>query len=87
MIAGIFKEKAGENRVILLPETVAELIRKKVEVWVEKGAGDGSYSSDEQYIASGAKIKTAEEILAGADLLLRISQPEEGWLKKIRENR
>jgi len=86
MIAGIFKEKAGENRVILLPETVAELIRKKVEVWVEKGAGDGSYSSDEQYIASGAKIKTAEEILAGADLLLRISQPEEGWLKKIREN-
>jgi NAD(P) transhydrogenase subunit alpha len=83
MIAGIFKEKAGENRVILLPETVAELIKKKVEVWVEKGAGEASYSSDEQYENAGAKIKSADDILKGADLLLRISPPEDQWLKKI----
>src|SRR3989339_1260256 len=43
MIAGILKEKDGENRVILLPETVAELIKKKVEVWIESGAGKGAY--------------------------------------------
>ncbi len=86
MIAGIFKEKAGENRVILLPETVAELIKKKVEVWIEKGAGESSYSSDEQYENAGAKIKSADEILGGADLLLRISPPEAQWIKRIRDN-
>ncbi len=84
MIAGVFKERTGENRVILLPETVAELIRKKVEVWVEQGAGKGAYSPDELYVNAGAVIKTAEEILTGADLLLRISPPEDAWMKKIR---
>lgn len=86
MIAGIFKEKAGENRVILLPETVAELIKKKVDVWVEAGAGEASYSSDDQYVKAGAKIKSAEEILGEATLLLRISPPETGWLKQIRSD-
>jgi NAD(P) transhydrogenase subunit alpha len=84
MIAGILKEPAGENRVILLPEAVAELIRKKVEVWVESGAGTTAYSSDEQYSSAGAQIRTAGEILAGADLLLRISPPEPSWIAKIR---
>lgn len=86
MIAGILKERSGENRVILLPETVAELIKKKVEVWVESGAGSGSYSPDDLYEKAGAKIATADKILEGADLLLRISPPEPGWMKKIREN-
>lgn len=84
MIAGILKEKTGENRVILLPETVAELIKKKVEVWVESGAGNGAYCPDDLYEKAGAKIKNSEEILEGADLLLRISPPETGWLKLIR---
>lgn len=86
MIAGILKEKAGENRVILLPETVSELIKKKVEVWVESGAGKGAYCPDGLYEKAGAKIKNSEEILEGADLLLRISPPETGWLKQIRAN-
>jgi len=86
MIVGILKERSGENRVILLPETAKELIKKKVDVWVEKGAGSGAYSPDEQYINAGAEIKSGEEILKGADVLLRISQPEPEWLKQIRGN-
>ena len=86
MIAGILKEKPGENRVMLLPETVAELTRKKVEVWVESGAGNLAFSTDEQYLKSGAIIKSAEEILAGADLLMRISPPETQWLKSFKNN-
>lgn len=85
MIAGILKEPAGENRVILLPEAVAELIKKKVEVWVESGAGAGAFTPDEEYEKAGAKISAADKILAGADLLLRISPPEPSWLEKIRE--
>ena len=86
MIAGILKEREGENRVILLPETVAELIKKKVEVWVESGAGKGAYSPDDVYEKAGARISTAEKILAGADLLLRISPPETAWMNRIRGN-
>lgn len=84
MIAGILKEPAGENRVVMVPETVAELIRKKVEVWVEEGAGNAAYSPDAQYVASGASIRKSSEILEKADVILRISPPEHGWLKKIR---
>jgi H+-translocating NAD(P) transhydrogenase subunit alpha len=86
MIAGILKERAGENRVILLPETVGELIKKKVEVWVESGAGNGSFSPDDLYEKAGAKITTAKKILEGADILLRITPPETSWMEQIREN-
>ncbi|MFH0761780.1 MAG: Re/Si-specific NAD(P)(+) transhydrogenase subunit alpha [Bacteroidota bacterium] len=84
MIIGIIKEIPCENRVIMLPETVAELIKKKVEVWIESGAGAGAYSSDDQYVKAGAMIKGLSEIIAGADLIMRISAPEEELLKKLK---
>jgi H+-translocating NAD(P) transhydrogenase subunit alpha len=84
MIAGIFKERVGEQRVVLLPEAVAELIKKKVEVWVEEGAGFGAFCSDEQYRNAGAIIKNSGDILHSADLLLRISPPEPNWIEKMR---
>jgi NAD(P) transhydrogenase subunit alpha len=84
MIVGILKENPGENRVIMLPETVAELIKKKVEVWVEPGAGAGAFSSDDQYEKSGALVKGLSDILAGADMVMRISSPDEGLLKKLK---
>jgi len=86
MIAGILKERTGENRVILLPETVAELVKKKVEVWVEEGAGLLAWSSDDQYRQAGASICKADQILTGADVLLRISPPDDSWMKQIRAN-
>jgi len=85
MIAGILKEGPGENRVIMLPETVADLIRKKVEVWVETGAGDTAYASDDLYTSTGALIKKREEIFAGADVLLQISAPEEKEMKSLNQ--
>ncbi|HBB91430.1 MAG: NAD(P) transhydrogenase subunit alpha [Bacteroidetes bacterium GWF2_49_14] len=84
MIAGILKESPGENRVIMLPETVAELIRKKVEVWVESDAGAGAFTADDQYEKAGAKILSREKILAGATMILQISPPDDVTLKKLR---
>jgi len=84
MIIGILKEKPDENRVIMLPETVAELIAKKVEVWVESSAGARAFTSDEQYEKAGAGIKKLPEILAGADLLMRISPPEPDILARMK---
>ncbi len=84
MIVGILKEKSGENRVAMLPETVRDLVKKKVEVMVESGAGSTAFASDNQYSEAGAKISDAGSILKEANVLLRISVPEDDWLKKMR---
>ena len=73
MLIGVVKEtKAYENRVALSPEVVKLLLKKEFQVIVESGAGAGSYFSDEDYRAAGAKIGTAAEAL-GADLLLKVN--------------
>jgi len=73
MLIGVVKEtKPYENRVALSPEVVKLLLKKEFEVIVESGAGAGSYFSDEDYLAAGARIGTAAEAL-GADLLLKVN--------------
>lgn len=73
MLIGVVKEtKAYENRVALSPEVVKLLLKKEFQVIVESGAGAGSYFSDADYRAAGAKIGTAAEAL-GADLLLKVN--------------
>jgi len=73
MLIGVVKEtKPYENRVALSPEVVKLLLKKEFEVIVESGAGAGSYFSDEDYRAAGARIGTAAEAL-GADLLLKVN--------------
>jgi NAD(P) transhydrogenase subunit alpha len=85
MIIGILKEKPKENRVALMPEAVATLIKKKVEVWVENGAGSNSFASDQNYESVGSSIHSKEEIVKSADLLIRISGPDEEELKNLTE--
>lgn len=77
MIIGILKEKANENRVALLPEAVSALLKKKVEVLVEKGAGESAFASDADYSSTGAQIVSRSEIFKKAHLLIQISQPDE----------
>lgn len=72
MIIGVLKEQAPETRVSLAPEVVAAFVKLNVTVWVEQGAGETSFYSDDQYTAVGAAIKTAQEIRSGADVLLTI---------------
>lgn len=80
MILAVLKEKAGENRVSLVPEVVKQLVQQKVEVWVETGAGAGAYYTDEAYREAGAALKSRSEILQQADVLLSIRLPDrEEW--------
>ena len=76
MIAGVLKEKAGEQRVSLVPEVVKQLCQQSVTVWVEPNAGAAAFYSDEAYTDAGALIKPATEILQQADLLLSLQLPE-----------
>ncbi len=77
MTIGILKEiMKGEARVSATPETVQKFIDDGIRVLVEKGAGDKSLFSDEQYEKAGAEIVAGvEEIIARADLILKVKEP------------
>lgn len=75
MIIGLLKESGNEHRVALLPEIVANLVRQKVEVYVEKEAGAAAFQSDEAYKNVGAGIFSREEVVQKADLLVQIGEP------------
>ncbi|MXV15978.1 NAD(P) transhydrogenase subunit alpha [Hufsiella ginkgonis] len=75
MIIAILKEPAFESRVSLLPDEVAALLKRKVTVWVEPGAGSGAFCTDDDYVKQGALLRSAAEIFAEADLLLAINHP------------
>lgn len=85
MILGILQEPQGEKRVSLLPEQVVALRKRNTTVWVEAGAGLGSHASDAAYQEAGAEVKSRNEILAGANILLAyhaLSENETAQMKQ-----
>jgi NAD(P) transhydrogenase subunit alpha len=78
MIVGILKEPQVETRVSLLPEAVAQLIKKGIKVIVESDAGANASASNTDYQNAGATISSAEEVLNSADVVLSIHQPAPG---------
>jgi len=72
MIIGLLKEITGENRVALLPEGVAALVKMNVTVLVENGAGESSFASDSDYEKAGARIESRARVIASSDLVLQI---------------
>ena len=75
MTIGILKETAGENRVAMLPESVAALVKMNVNLLVETNAGMSAFASDKEYVEAGARMVSKAEVIAGADLLIKIQPP------------
>lgn len=75
MIVGVLKEVAPETRVSLIAEGAAQLIKKNIQVWIESGAGQAAFCSDDDYRAVGAEIRSASEIASQADVVLAIHAP------------
>lgn len=75
MIVGILKEPQTETRVSLLPEAVAQLTKKGIEVLVESGAGLRAFASDADYEKAGARTVSAQDVTASSDILLSIHRP------------
>ncbi|RYY39928.1 MAG: NAD(P) transhydrogenase subunit alpha [Chitinophagaceae bacterium] len=75
MTIGVLKEPAFETRVSLLPEAVAALVKKGITVLVEAGAGASAYAPDADYEAAGARISTADALVAACDIILSIHRP------------
>ncbi|MBI2735376.1 MAG: alanine dehydrogenase [Rhodospirillales bacterium] len=87
MHVGVPKEiKDHEDRVGLVPSSVAELVHHGHDVMVERGAGLGSGLTDDQYVAAGARIvATAEEVFAQSEMIVKVKEPlaaERGRLRR-----
>ena len=77
MVIGCVKEiKRYEFRVGITPENVKHYQSGGHTVYVQRGAGEGSSFSDEDYIAMGAVIlETAEEVWAKSDMIIKVKEP------------
>lgn len=78
--------KTGENRVGLTPHGVVSLVNAKHEVYVEKGAGERSGFSDEEYKRAGAKILlTAKDVWQKSDMVVKVKEPVPLEFQLLRE--
>jgi alanine dehydrogenase len=86
MIIGVSKEiKTAENRVGATPAGVDMLVKAGHKVLVEKGAGEGSGFSDEEYRRAGAEMVLAAADVWAAEMVLKVKEPIEPEFKFFRE--
>ncbi|MCX6180673.1 MAG: alanine dehydrogenase [Bacteroidetes bacterium] len=76
LFIGMPKESAiQENRVPLVPDSVAVLVSNGHRVIVETKAGEGANFQDRDYSEAGAEIAYNKEEVYKADILLKVSPP------------
>ncbi|HWF00646.1 MAG TPA: Re/Si-specific NAD(P)(+) transhydrogenase subunit alpha [Caulobacteraceae bacterium] len=81
---GVLAERSGETRVAATPDTVRRFVSAGLEVNVERGAGHAAAFPDADYEAAGARLGSADEVLGGADLLLKVRPPEPDEARKLK---
>ena len=70
--------KNNEYRVGMIPASVREYTMRGHEVFVEKGAGEGSAIADETYVEAGATLlSTADEVWEAAEMIVKVKEPLE----------
>jgi NAD(P) transhydrogenase subunit alpha len=83
MQVSVLKEIAArEDRVALTPDSAARLVKAKVEVVVQRGAGERAGFPDDTYTAVGARMADdATATCAGATVQLKVLPPEPGEVR------
>jgi NAD(P) transhydrogenase subunit alpha len=84
MNIGVLSEISPEQRVALLPEAVKTLTENSNQVFIENGAGQHAFASDEDYTRAGAKVVSRDELLKQATLLLAVNPPTAADLTKLK---
>ncbi|HMV23334.1 MAG TPA: alanine dehydrogenase [Saprospiraceae bacterium] len=75
-VIGIPKESTfQENRIALVPSSVAALIAKGYHIYIEAGAGEKANFSDRLYAESGATIIHSKEEVFKSDVLIKVAPP------------
>lgn len=76
MRISVVKEiKPQETRVALTPAGAADLVQRGHTVFVERGAGEFSGYTDDEYASAGAELVAQEAAWANAELLLKVKEP------------
>jgi alanine dehydrogenase len=77
MNIGLLKEiRSFENRILLVPTAVQELVEQGNTVYLESGAGKNSGFEDKAYESVGAQIlPSSEKVFNKAELVLKIQAP------------
>lgn len=87
LFIGIPKEIAmQENRVALVPASVASLIAHGHRIVIEKDAGKSAYYSDHAYSEVGADIAYSPEQVYKADIILKVAPPTIEEIEYFRPN-
>ncbi|WP_327358356.1 NAD(P)-dependent oxidoreductase [Streptomyces sp. NBC_01304] len=82
----VLKEtRAGEKRVIILPDQVTEFRNAGFDVLVEEGAGAETGASDLTYKEAGANIVTTEQAWRESDFVLKYKAPGPDEYKYLRK--
>ena len=79
-IAVLKERRFGETRVSATPDSIKKLIGLKHTVAVEAGAGLSAGVRDEDYVAAGATVGSAADVLKGADVVFKVRAPDAGEL-------
>lgn len=74
-IAVVDETGPTECRVALVPESVAKLAAAGHDVGVQHGAGRRAWFTDEAYADAGARLGPREQVLADAEVTVRITPP------------
>ncbi len=76
MVIGIPRElQPGEDRVALVPASVAPLVKSGAQVVVEQGAGVAAGFPDEAFTTAGARVGTRDQVFAEASVILQVRTP------------
>ncbi len=77
MRVGCVKEiKNNEFRVGLTPDNVKSYVNAGHSVLMEKGAGEGSGFTDDEYTAAGASLAdTAKEVWDSVEMMVKVKEP------------
>lgn len=87
MTIGVPKEiKIGETRVSMTPSLCRRVTTLGGEVLLQKGAGLSAGFTDDQYKSAGATlVASAAKVWKGADLILKVKEPQESEFALMRE--
>ncbi|MBW3536310.1 MAG: alanine dehydrogenase [Actinobacteria bacterium] len=78
--------KTAEARVAMTPDGVRELAALGHQVLVQTGAGEGSSISDADFAAAGATLVPTAADAWGADLVVKVKEPQEEELQYLRDS-
>ena len=87
MRIAVLKERVpGEQRVALVPDSVARLVKAGFEIVIEQGAGEAATLPDELYLKAGGSIApSAAAACQDSDIVLRVQRPSAEEAALIRD--